>query len=121
MARMDDVYVYKLLTDDQWRAAEASGVTDVPLDREDGYVHLSTAGQAGETAEKYFSGLEGVRLVRFPVDRLPPLKWETSRGGQLFPHLYGRLQIAKADAVWRLAHDAAGVPVTPEEFDDEPD
>ena len=71
MARMDDTHVYKLLTDDQWRAAEASGVTNVPLDRDDGYVHLSTAAQVGETADKYFKGLKDVRLVRFPVDRLP--------------------------------------------------
>ena len=103
---MEDAHVYKLLTDDQWRAAEASGVTDVPIDREDGYVHFSTAEQ---------------RLVRFPVDRLPPLKWETSRGGQLFPHLYGRLQIAKADAVWRLARGEDGAPVMPEDLNDEPD
>ncbi|WP_370276768.1 DUF952 domain-containing protein [Hyphomonas atlantica] len=121
MARMDDAYVYKLLTDDQWRAAEASGVTDVPLDREDGYVHLSTVKQVGETAAKYFSGLQNVRLVRFPVDRLPPLQWETSRGGQLFPHLYTRLQIAKADAVWRLACGTDGAPVMPEELNHEPD
>jgi uncharacterized protein (DUF952 family) len=121
MARMDDTHVYKLLTDDQWRAAEASGVTNVPLDRDDGYVHLSTAAQVGETAEKYFKGLKDVRLVRFPVDRLPPLKWETSRGGQLFPHLYGRLQIAKADAVWRLARAENGTPLMPEELNDEPD
>ena len=118
---MDDIFVYKLLTDDQWRAAEASGVTDVPVDREDGYVHLSTAEQVGETAEKYFSGRGGVRLVRFPVDRLPPLTWETSRGGQLFPHLYGRLQISRADAVWRLARGEGGVPLMPEDLNDEPD
>mgnify|MGYP003134915435 FL=1 len=121
MANMEDAHVYKLLTDDQWRAAEASGVTDVPIDREDGYVHFSTAEQVGETAAKYFSGLKDVRLVRFPVDRLPPLKWETSRGGQLFPHLYGRLQIAKADAVWRLARGEDGAPVMPEDLNDEPD
>ena len=66
MASMEDAHVYKLLTDDQWRAAEASGVTDVPIDREDGYVHFSTAEQVGETAAKYFSGLKDVRLVRFP-------------------------------------------------------
>lgn len=118
---MDDTHVYKLLTDDQWRTAEANGLTDVPLDRDDGYVHLSTAAQVAETARLYFSGQKDVRLVRFPVDRLPPLTWETSRGGKLFPHLYARLQIAKADAVWRLACGADGAPMIPEDLNDEPD
>lgn len=113
---MDDTHVYKLLTDAQWRAAEVTGATDVPLDRDDGYVHLSMAAQVGETARLYFSGQEGVRLVRFPIDRLPPLKWEESRGGKLFPHLYARLRVSKADAVWRLVLGPDGTPVLPKEI-----
>lgn len=111
---MDDTHVFKLLTDEQWRAAEQSGVSDVPLDRADGYVHLSTAAQVEDTARLYFSGQKDVRLARFPVDRLPPLKWENSRGGQLFPHLYAPLRVSRADAVWRLKLGSDGAPILPE-------
>ena len=110
---MEVTHVFKLLTDDQWCTAAETGVTDVPLDREDGYVHLSTAAQVAETARLYFSNRQGVRLVRFEVDRLAPLKWEASRGGQLFPHLYGPLEVSKADAVWRLKLGEDGAPVMP--------
>lgn len=113
---MQVTHVYKLLSDEQWRAAAETGMTDVPIDREDGYVHLSTAEQVAETARLYFSGQEGVRLVRFEVDRLPKLKWEESRGGKLFPHLYAPLNVSKADAVWRLSLDADGVPVMPKDL-----
>ena len=109
-------HVYKLLRDAEWCAAEEAGVTNVPLDREDGYVHLSTAEQVADTARLYFAGLEGVRLLRFPVDRLPPLKWEKSRGGKLFPHLYAPLDVIKSDAVWRLRAGADGILIMPEEF-----
>jgi len=113
---MTITHVYKLLTDDQWRAAEASGITHVPIDLDDGYVHLSTSAQVAETARLYFSRQKDVRLVRFSVDRLPPLVWEESRGGQLFPHLYAPLRISKADAVWRLQTDDEGVPLMPETY-----
>lgn len=113
---MDDTHVFKLLTDEQWREAEQTGATNVPLDRDDGYVHLSTAAQVAETARLYFSGQKDVRLVRFPVDRLPPLKWENSRGGQMFPHLYALLRISKADAVWRLTLAEDGAPIMPRDL-----
>ena len=113
---MSETHVYKLLTGLQWEAACAAGTTDVPIDREDGYIHFSTRAQVAETARLYFSDAPDVRLLRFSVDALPPLKWEASRGGQLFPHLYAPLEVARADAVWRLAKSADGAPLMPEDF-----
>jgi len=92
------------------------GVTCTALDERDGYVHLSTRAQVAETARLHFAGAEGVRLLRYAVADLPPLKWEPSRGGQMFPHLYARLEISLADAVWRLLPDASGALVLPEDY-----
>ncbi len=111
---MTETHIYKLLTGAELEAAQASGVTDVPVDREDGYVHFSTKAQVQETADKYFKGRGVVHLVRFAVEALPPLKWEESRRGQLFPHLYGPLELKLADVTWRLAEGPDGGAVMPE-------
>lgn len=59
-------------------------------DRRDGFIHFSTAAQVVETAEKHFAGQDNLLLVQVDADRLgDKLKWEKSRGGALFPHLYG--------------------------------
>ncbi|EYD75478.1 hypothetical protein Rumeso_02961 [Rubellimicrobium mesophilum DSM 19309] len=64
------------------------------MDLADGYVHLSTAEQVEETAAKHFAGEEGLVLLTLDKTRLDPaLKWEPSRGGALFPHLYRELQM----------------------------
>lgn len=116
MSENNDLYVYKLLTGADWEAASALGVTCTALDERDGYVHLSTRAQVAETARLHFAGAEGVRLLRYAVADLPPLKWEPSRGGQIFPHLYARLEISLADTVWRLLPDATGALVLPEDY-----
>ena len=93
---MTDTHVYKLLSQADWAVAEASGVTAVTLDVADGYVHLSGIATVAETARLYYSGQPVVHLLEFAVADLTPLKWEPSRGGTLFPHLYGQLNPALA-------------------------
>ena len=69
------------------------------VDLADGYVHFSTAAQAAETAAKHFAGEDGLWLLALDADTLgPELKWEPSRGGALFPHLYRRLRLT--DVLW---------------------
>jgi len=93
------MHIYKIFRADEWRALEASGKTDgAPIDLADGYIHFSTAGQAPETASKYFAGVEGLMLLAVDSEKCDPLKWEPSRGGDLFPHLYRAL--ALEDVLW---------------------
>ncbi len=87
--------IYKIFRADEWAALQSAGQTDgAPIDVSDGYVHFSTAEQASETAAKHFAGAEGLTLVACDSDAMgADLKWETSRGGALFPHLYRKLQM----------------------------
>jgi len=116
MSVHDEIHVYKLLTGQDWKAAARMGITCTALDEADGYVHLSSRAQVAETARLHFAGAEGVRLLRFAVADLPPLKWEPSRGGQLFPHLYAPLDVSMADAVWQLLAGPDGALRLPEDY-----
>jgi uncharacterized protein (DUF952 family) len=89
--------IFKITGKDEWRVAEAGGVFEgSSVDRADGYIHLSTAEQAPETAAKYFAGRSDLLLVAVDPQALgEALKWEPSRGGALFPHLYATLPIEK--------------------------
>lgn len=81
------------------------------VDVVDGYIHFSTAAQAGETARRYFVGQADLMVLVVDADRLgPDLKWEPSRGGDLFPHLYGTLAIEQVVAAWAAPLDAEGIP-----------
>ncbi len=86
-------FIYKIVTTEQWRAAEEAGVfTGAPIDLSDGYIHFSTGDQIRETAAKHFAGQNDLLLVAVPTAPLEhALKWEVSRGGALFPHLYAAL------------------------------
>ena len=90
---MTDLFAYKILTKDQYDQLKTDGVfKGAPVDLADGYIHMSTREQAAETAAKHFGGQDN--LVMVMIDLAPvgdALKWETSRGGALFPHLYGDL------------------------------
>jgi uncharacterized protein (DUF952 family) len=95
--------VYKIAPLSLWRAAEAAGVFGgAPVDIADGFIHFSAADQVRETAARYFAGETGLLLIGVDAAALgPALKWERSRGGALFPHLYGPLPL---DAVrWTAA------------------
>lgn len=86
--------IYKILRSDEWNALRSSGETQgAPIDIADGYIHFSTAAQAAETAAKYFADIEGLILLAYESDALAELKWEPSRGGALFPHLYAPLRL----------------------------
>ena len=90
--------VYKILDAAEWAEAEARGRFDgSDVDRRDGYIHFSTAAQAEETARRHFAGRRNLVLVAVDAEALgPALKWEPSRGGDLFPHLYGPLPVSAA-------------------------
>ncbi|MBY6113365.1 DUF952 domain-containing protein [Mameliella alba] len=92
--------IYKILRADEWSALRAEKETKgAPIDVADGYIHFSTAEQARETASKHFAGAEGLFLAALDSEALgETLKWEPSRGGALFPHLYGPLRLA--DILW---------------------
>ena len=96
--------VYKLLTRAEWRAAEAKGVFEgSAVDLADGFIHFSTAAQAPETGRRYFAGVADLVIVGFEDKALGDgLKWEPSRGGQLFPHVYAPLPVSAALAVIAL-------------------
>lgn len=92
--------IYKIFRAGEWAALEANGETaGAPIDVADGYVHFSTAEQAQETAAKHFAGEDDLVLLALESDALDPLRWETSRGGALFPHLYRSLKLS--DVLWQ--------------------
>lgn len=92
---MSDLFAYKILTAEQYAQFKADGVfKGAPVDLADGYIHLSIRDQAAETVAKHFAGQD--RLVMVMVDLAPfgeAIRWEESRGGALFPHLYADLPI----------------------------
>lgn len=90
-----DAIIYKICPADLWQEALASGsFPGAPVDRQDGYIHFSTAAQVRETAEKHFAGQASLLLVAVDAARLgDALKYEASRGGALFPHLYAALPL----------------------------
>src|SRR5262245_63702213 len=88
--------VYKICDETLWREAERSGVLPrAGVDLRDGFMHFSSAAQVRETAARHFGGAADLMLLAVDADALgPALKWEASRGGHLFPHLYGELPLA---------------------------
>lgn len=99
--------IYKLLPTTEWDEALAAGhLAGTAVDRQDGFVHLSSADQVVETARRHFAGVTGLTLLTVDPDRLgDALRWEPSRGGQLFPHLYGPLPVAAVVAAQALPVD----------------
>ena len=104
--------IYKILPRADWDAALAAGRFDgSPVDLQDGYIHFSTAAQAQETAAKHFRGQAGLVVAAFEAEALgAALRWEPSRGGQLFPHLYGPLDPGLATSVTEAPLGADGAP-----------
>jgi uncharacterized protein (DUF952 family) len=92
--------VFKIAVAGEWAAAEAAGVfMGASVDRADGFIHFSTAEQAPETAAKWFAGRGDLTLAAIDAEALgKDLRWEPSRGGALFPHLYGPLPMSAV--VW---------------------
>ena len=92
--------VYKIVATEEWAKAQAAGVfAGAAVDRADGFIHFSTAEQAPETAAKWFAGAGDLTLAAVNADALgDDLRWEPSRGGSLFPHLYAALPMSAV--VW---------------------
>jgi uncharacterized protein (DUF952 family) len=107
------VRIYKILARREWEAACDAGVyLGSAVDRADGFIHFSTAAQAQETAIRHFRGQAGLIVLALEADALGgELKWEPSRGGDLFPHLYGMLDPALVRAVFEAPLDPDGVPL----------
>jgi len=107
--------IFKILPRAEWTAAVAAGRFEgSAVDHQDGYIHFSTAAQAGETARKYFAGLADLVVLEVESDDLGAvLKWEPSRGGDLFPHLYGVLAVSDVRAVHDAPLQPDGAPRVP--------
>ena len=95
--------LYKILPAAEWRNATEKGVFEgSAVDLQDGFIHLSAAHQLRETAARHFSGQDGLVLVGFAEGDLEHLRWEPSRGGDLFPHVYGPIATRLAAEVHPL-------------------
>ena len=88
--------IYKICEREAWQATEADGAfSGSDIDQRDGFIHFSTAAQVAETAAKHFAKQRGLVLVAVDGEALgPALKWERSRGNDLFPHLYAALPLS---------------------------
>jgi len=113
MQAMDEAPIYKICTEDEWAACQRDGrLPWAQVDARDGFVHLSAAHQVQETAARHFRGRAGLVVLTVDPARLPAgaLRWEVSRGGDPFPHLYADLVPAAVTAVTAAPLDDEGVP-----------
>lgn len=99
--------IYKLLPTTEWDDALAAGTfTGSAVDRQDGFIHLSGRDQVVETARRHFAGATELTLLSVEEERLgDTLRWEPSRGGHLFPHVYGPLPVTAVAAAQALPAD----------------
>ena len=102
--------IYKICPEAAWRDAEKAGRFEgSSVDLADGFIHLSAAGQARETAARHFTGRSGLLLIGVdPAALGDALRWEPSRGGALFPHLYAPLPLSAVRKVENLPLGADG-------------
>lgn len=107
---MTETTAYKILTAEQLEQLLATGTfAGAPVDLADGYIHLSTAGQIQETLDKHFAGQTGVGIAAVDLAMLgDAVKWEVSRGGALFPHVYAALPLSAVIAHGPVQYDTAG-------------
>jgi uncharacterized protein (DUF952 family) len=108
--------IYKICPASAWREAERQGVfRGSPVDASDGYIHFSTASQVAETARKHFFGQTGLFLIAVDADVLgDSVRWERSRNDELFPHLYGELDLGAVTAVLSMHARSDGYHDIPE-------
>jgi uncharacterized protein (DUF952 family) len=105
--------IYKLLDAPAWEAARTAGVfVGSAVDERDGFIHFSDGAQVQDTARLHFNGQAGLVLLSVDADSLGPvLKWEASRGGALFPHLYGPLLVSAVIEARPIALGPDGAPL----------
>ena len=108
--------IYKIVPRALWQSAQAQGMFDgAPVDHADGYIHFSTAAQVRETAAKHFANQDDLLLLTVNDQSLgPALIYEPSRGGDLFPHLYGLMPLSSVIDVHELKRGADGQHIFPE-------
>ena len=108
--------IYKICEQVLWRAAAAAGqFCGSPADEHDGFIHFSTATQLAETAAKHYAGQSELLLIAVDAEVLgDALKWERSRGGDLFPHLYAALPLRAVRWVRPLPDEVGGRRALPE-------
>jgi uncharacterized protein (DUF952 family) len=108
--------IYKICSLPLWEEAQRDGVfKGAAVDLRDGFIHFSTAPQVRETAARHFAGIFGLVLIAVDAEALTDaLRWEPSRGGDLFPHLYGALPLAAVLWTQPLPLDAGGQHAFPE-------
>lgn len=118
MSEASREFIFKITTAPLWAEAQRTGILPPsPIDRVDGYIHFSTAAQTSETLSLHFKGQVDLELLRVPVAALgDALKWEPSRGGKLFPHLYADLPISLVDAHVTVAVSEDGTCTIPDNF-----
>ena len=109
-------WIYKICPATAWREAERQGVYRGSADdARDGFIHFSTAAQLAETARKHFFGQTGLFLVEVDADALgDQLRWERSRNDELFPHLYGELDLGAVTNVMDMPLRSDGTHAIPE-------
>jgi len=111
-------YVFKIARRSTWECACRDGAFSGSADDvRDGFIHLSSRDQIAGTLAKHFAGQDDLVLIQFETNRLgDALRWEPSRGGVEFPHLYAPLPTEAALSVVPLKLDANGVHALPDEF-----
>lgn len=109
--------IYKIITRSDWDFARTLGqYHGSDDDKRDGFIHFSTASQMRVTAAKHFAGQQDLVLLALATDQFgDELKWEASRGGDLFPHLYGPMQVSAVTRAWDLPLGADGTHQFPED------
>ena len=108
-------FLFKIIAAVEWASAVRAGRFEgAAIDLRDGFIHLSAGHQVRETAARHFAGQEGLVLVAFTEGHLDNLKWELSRGGDLFPHVHGNIDPRLADWVKPLPWTSGGHRFPPE-------
>lgn len=104
-----DCYIYKALTKEQWAVFQLNAVfTGSPVDIQDGYIHMSRAAQLKETLDKWYADQDQVALLQIKASVIESaLKYELSRGGAEFPHLFADLPMSSVRKVWLVSPDRA--------------
>jgi len=110
-------HIFKVCSTNEWKAAQQDQIfVGSTSDAVDGFIHFSTAGQLSETLRRHFKNKMNLVALRVSATAMETLdlRWESSRGGELFPHLYGELPTAAVDAIFFLENDSDGLPCLPD-------
>jgi uncharacterized protein (DUF952 family) len=117
---MSALFAFKILTREQWELWRSAGdglFSGAPVDLADGYIHLSMREQVAETAAKHFAGQDDLILAMIDLAALgAAVKWEESRGGALFPHVYGPIAMSAVTSKAKIRLDADGHHIFPAGF-----